>query len=106
MLNTLVVFFTFSEWYDLIIYIGLTVFIVGNFQKNDKLMRKQMMLGTFLIIFYNIFIFSPMGVIAESVFLIGNITGYYRHYIRKDGSRNGKGVKKKLKCINKQCDEK
>ena len=82
-LNTIIVFITFSEWYDLIIYVGLTIFIIGNFQKNDKLMRKQMMTGTSLIIVYNTLIFSPMGAIAESIFLIGNITGYYRHYIRK-----------------------
>ena len=93
-------------WYDLIIYIGLTIFIIGNFQKNDQLMRKQMMIGTFLVIFYNIFIFSPMGIVAESVFLIGNITGYYRHYIRKSNRESPKEGREKLRCINKEQYEK
>lgn len=82
-LNTIVLIATYTEIYDLLVYIGLFIFIIGNFQKNDKLMRKQMMVGTSLIILYNIIIFSPMGIIAESSFLIGNFVGYYRHYIRK-----------------------
>jgi len=82
-LNTLTLIFTYTEIYDLIIYAGLFIFIIGNFQKDDKLMRKQMMVGTFLIIIYNAVIFSPMGVIAETSFLISNIIGYYRHYIKK-----------------------
>jgi hypothetical protein len=74
-------------------------------------MRKQMMMGTSLVIFYNVFIFSPMGIIAESVFLIGNITGYYRHYIRKNNNRNESNkinnkCNKEIKCKNQRCDEK
>ncbi len=82
-LNTFALIYTYTEIYDFIIYIGLFIFIVGNFQKNDKLMRKQMMVGTSLLILYNAIIFSPMGIIAEISFLLGNITGYYRHYIKK-----------------------
>lgn len=82
-LNTLALIFTYSEIYDLAIYIAISVFIVGNFQKSDKRMRKTMMAGTSLAVLYNAIIMSPMGVIAEGSFLIGNFTGYYRHYIRK-----------------------
>ena len=89
-LNTLTLIFTYTEIYDFLIYIGLFIFIIGNFQKNDRLMRKQMMVGTFLIIIYNFVIFSPMGFIAESSFLLSNVIGYYRHYIRK---KPGKGEK-------------
>ena len=81
-LNTLTLIFTYTEIYDFLIYVGLFIFIIGNFQKNEKLMRKQMMIGTFLIIIYNIIIFSPMGAIAEGSFLLSNIVGYYRHYMR------------------------
>ena len=81
-LNTISLFFTYTEVYDLIIYVGLIVFIIGNFQKNNKLMRKLMMVGTSIIIVYNIIIFTPMGIVAESSFLISNFIGYYRHYIR------------------------
>ncbi len=86
-LNTITIIFTYTEIYDLIIYIALFIFIIGNFQKNDKLMRKQMMVGTSLAILYNAVILSPMGMIAEGSFLIGNIVGYYRHYIKKTSKR-------------------
>ncbi len=81
-LNTISLFFTYTEIFDLIIYAGLIVFIIGNFQKNNKLMRKLMMVGTSIIIIYNLIIFTPMGIIAESSFLISNFIGYYRHYIK------------------------
>lgn len=82
-LNTISLFFTYSEIYDLIIYFGLVIFIIGNFQSNNKLMRKLMMVGTALILIYNAIIFSPMGIITEGSFLISNFIGYYRHYVRK-----------------------
>lgn len=82
-LNTIVLLFTFKEVYDLIIYFGIVVIIIGNFQKDNKLMRKLMMIGTSTILFYNAIIFSPMGIISEGSFLFSNLLGYYRHYIRK-----------------------
>ena len=82
-LNTISLFFTYKEASDLIIYVGLVIFIIGNFQKNNKLMRKLMMGGTSIIILYNAIIFSPMGIIAEGLFLISNFIGYYRHYVKK-----------------------
>jgi len=81
-LNTISLFFTYVEPTDLIIYVGLIIFIVGNFQEDNKLMRKLMMVGTSFIVLYNIIIFSPMGVVAEGVFLISGFIGYYRHYLK------------------------
>ncbi|MCA9460231.1 MAG: YgjV family protein, partial [Nanoarchaeota archaeon] len=83
-LNTLTVIFTYTEIYDLIIYAGVTIFIIGNFQKNKKLMRKQMMFGTSLLVVYYIIIFSPVAILAEILFLTSAVIGYYRHYIRKN----------------------
>ena len=83
LLNTVVLFATYKEIYDIIIYIGLFIFIIGNFQEDNKRMRKIMMVGTSILILYNGIIFSPMGVIAESSFLLSNFIGYYRHYLTK-----------------------
>ena len=83
-LNTISLFFTYTEIADLIIYVGLIIFIIGNFQADNKLMRKQMMVGTSLVVLYNVIIFSPMGIVAEGVFLISNFIGYYRHYIKNN----------------------
>ncbi len=81
-LNTISLFFTYKEIYDLIIYFGLVIFIIGNFQADNKLMRKLMMIGTSMLIIYNGIIFSPMGIVAEGTFLISNFIGYYRHYMK------------------------
>lgn len=83
-LNTISLFFTYKDPTDLIIYVGLIIFIIGNFQEDNRLMRKLMMGGTSLIVVYNAIIFSPMGVIAESVFLISGFIGYYRHYVKNN----------------------
>lgn len=86
-LNTLILIFTYSEIFDLIIYFGLFIFIIGNFQKNEKLMRKLMMVGTSTFILYNSIIFSPMAILAETIFLSSNIIGYYRHYIKNKSDK-------------------
>lgn len=83
LLNTISLFFTYKEIYDLIIYFGLIIFIIGNFQEDNRLMRKLMMVGTSILIFYNSIIFSPMGVITEGSFLLSNFIGYYRFYLKK-----------------------
>lgn len=83
-LNTISLFFTYKNPTDLIIYVGLIVFIIGNFQEDNKLMRKLMMGGTSIIVLYNAIISSPMGVIAEGLFLISGVIGYYRHYVKNN----------------------
>lgn len=83
-LNTISLFFTYKDPTDLIIYIGLIIFIIGNFQEDNRLMRKLMMGGTSLVVVYNAVIFSPMGIIAEGVFLISGFIGYYRHYVKNN----------------------
>jgi hypothetical protein len=83
-LNTISLFFTYKDPTDLIIYVGLIIFIVGNFQEDNRLMRKLMMGGTSLIVLYNAIIFSPMGAVGEGSFLISNFIGYYRHYVKNN----------------------
>jgi hypothetical protein len=82
-LNTISMFFTYKEVYDLIIYVGVVIFIIGNFHEDNRQMRKLMMIGTSMVVIYNIIIFSPMGVVLEGSFLTSNIIGYYRHHIKK-----------------------
>ncbi len=85
-LNTISLFFTYKEIYDLVIYIWLVIFIIWNFQEDNKLMRKLMMIWTFIGLLYNVIILSPMWVISEGSFLISNFIWYYRYYIRKSVS--------------------
>ena len=82
-LNTAALIFSYTEISDLIIYIGLFIFIIWNFQTNDKKMRLMMMLWTAIVMSYNIVVFSPMWTIAEWAFLVSHMLGYYRYYLKK-----------------------
>ena len=81
-LNTISLFFTYKTPSDLIIYAIVTILIISNFQKDNRLMRKLMIGGTSMSVVYSAIIFTPMGIIADGVFLIGGFIGYYRHYIK------------------------
>jgi hypothetical protein len=74
---------------DLLFFLGVSVFIIGNFQNDNKLMRKLMMCGTATIVLYNILIPSPMGALNEAIFLTSNFIGYWRFYIRKQKENIG-----------------
>ena len=82
-LNAGSLFFTYTELYDFIIFLGVLFIIIGNFQADNRLMRKLMMVGTSIVLIYNIIVVTPMGIVAEGLFLGSNFLGYYRHYIRK-----------------------
>jgi len=82
-LNALTLIFTYKEIYDLVFFCGISIFIVGNFQSKDKPMRLLMISGTALVLFYNIIILSPMGIVVEGNFLASNLLGYFRYHIKK-----------------------
>ncbi len=82
-INTCILFYFYKEFYDLISYIGITITTIAIFQIDNKKLRKITMCGTSFILLYDILIFTPMGILAEIVFLSSNIIGYYRYYIKK-----------------------
>ena len=82
LINTIIFLLTFHELADVLIYLALVFIIVGNFQKDKKLMRQLMMIGTLILIVYNSIILSPMAILLELNLFISHIIGYYRHYIR------------------------
>lgn len=73
----------YKDIYDAVVFVAMSLITVGVFQKDDKHLRQFMMCGTSLVILYNFLIFSPVGVLLESIFLWSNLVGYYRHYIKK-----------------------
>ena len=75
--------FNYSGYQDILIFIGVYISLIAKFQKNDKLIRILTMLGTLFIVVYNIIIFTPMGVLLELMYLMSNISGYYKFYIKK-----------------------
>jgi hypothetical protein len=67
---------------DLIAITANVIFNYAAFRPNDKALRLWTMLGTSIWISFNILIFTPAGIFLESVFLLSNIVGYYRYYVR------------------------
>ncbi|MDD3066887.1 MAG: YgjV family protein [Candidatus Gracilibacteria bacterium] len=82
-LNTIALFFTYKEIYDLLVFFGIAIIVIGNFQASDKHMRSSLIFGTSLVLLYNTLIFSPMGIVEEGSFLISNLIGYFRFHIKK-----------------------
>lgn len=76
-------YFTYTRWVDLLALLSNILFNFAAFEKTNKRFRLIMMSGTSCWICYNIFIFSPAGIALEVNFLISNLIGYYRFYIRK-----------------------
>jgi len=66
----LATYILYKDIYDLIIFVGTCFITIWVFQANDKWLRLFMMLWTSCVIAYNFLIFSPVGVLLETVFLI------------------------------------
>lgn len=84
--NILGFILTYSSLDSFIVIIAMIFFTVGAFQKEDKFLRLLTMVGTMLIISYDVIIFSPMAIFLESFFLVSNVLGYYRFHIREKSS--------------------
>lgn len=83
-LNLLGFVFTYSALSSAIIFIAMLLFTAAAFQQKDKHLRLVMMVGTILMITYDVIIFSPVAILLESSFLISNLLGYYRFYVKKN----------------------
>lgn len=77
---------TYDSYYSIIILVAMILFTVGAFQKDDKLLRPLIMMGTVFMIIYDVIIFSPMAILLESFFLVSNVLGYYRFHIKEKSS--------------------
>ena len=59
-----------------------TVFITtGSFSANDKFLRIMMIMGGTLWLVHNAILWSPVGILVETVFVGSSAIGYYRYYI-------------------------
>lgn len=58
-------------------------FSVAAFQKTDQYLRIFTFCGMVFWIPHVVFVGSPMGVFVECFFLLSNLVGYFRYYLRK-----------------------
>lgn len=55
---------------------------VAAFSKKDKLLRELMLVGTIIWMTHNYFAGSPGAVLMEALFIVSNLAGYFRYYIK------------------------
>lgn len=73
----------YKDYYDFLILLAMSLSTIASFRSDDHSLRLFMMGGTITTICYNFLIFSPVGVLLETIFLVSNVIGYYRYYIKK-----------------------
>ena len=77
---------TLSTYTGLLSIIGFfaTIFItVGSFSHNDKFLRLMMIAGGSLWFTHNLILWTPVGILVETIFVGSSCVGYYRYYIAK-----------------------
>lgn len=82
-LNFIVFFITYSTTVSILALVGSVIATFASFQSQDRALRKLMLLGCIAWIAHNIIINSPAAVALEVFFLISNLIGYWRYYIRQ-----------------------
>lgn len=83
--SLIVTFFTFVGLISLLACIGSLLKTAATFFENDKHLRQLMIIGTVCWIVHNLFAGSPAAVAMEVLFVLSNLIGYYRYYLRPSG---------------------
>jgi len=73
---------TYTGIVSLLSFGATFVLTVAAFSKTDKQLREITFVGVSLWIIHNIVVWSPSAIALESFFLMSNVVGYYRFYIR------------------------
>ena len=74
--------YTFDGVEDIFALLAATLGTFGAFQRDEKLMRTFMMLGSSSYVVHNVLIWTPGGIALEIFFLCSNLVSYYRFYVR------------------------
>ncbi|TKB50623.1 YgjV family protein [Ferrimonas sediminicola] len=60
--------------------LGSTIQTIAAFRPCDRQLRLTMLLGISFWLAHNLLVGSPMAVAMESLFILSNLVGYWRHY--------------------------
>lgn len=80
--SIIVTAFTFVGLISLLACAGSLLKTAATFFENDKYLRQLMIVGTVCWIVHNVFAGSPTAVLMEVLFVLSNMVGYYRYYLR------------------------
>lgn len=73
---------TYAGLVSLLSFGATFVLTIGAFSKTDKRLREITFFGVGLWIIHNVVVWSPSAIALESLFLMSNVVGYYRYYLR------------------------
>ena len=62
--------------------VGTCFTTIAAFRNDDKRLRQLMFIGTMIWITHNYLAGSPGAVLMETIFLVSNLVGYFRYYIK------------------------
>jgi hypothetical protein len=62
--------------------VGTSFTTIAAFRNNDKRLRQLMFIGTMIWIIHNYLAGSPGAVLMETIFMVSNLVGYFRFYIK------------------------
>ncbi len=63
--------------------LGAVLGTIGSFCAEDRRLRQVMMGATTTWLVHNMLAGSPTAVLMEGLFLVSNLLGYYRYYLRR-----------------------
>lgn len=66
--------------YDMLPIVASVMSTFSSFRATPRNLRIIMMVATSMFLIYNIFVWSPVGIIMELIFLASNIISYYRFF--------------------------
>ena len=77
-----ITFFSFAGVLSVLGCVGTTFTTVAAFRKDDRHLRQLMLIGTMIWIIHNYIAGSPGAVVMEIIFLVSNLVGYFRYYLK------------------------
>ena len=79
--SLLITIYTYIGFLSVLGFIATVFITTGSFSNNDKFLRLMMIIGGTLWLVHNAILWSPVGILVETVFVGSGIVGYYRYYI-------------------------
>lgn len=79
---------SFNSWYSLLPAIAAAIYTVAIYWVDVSKIRKYALLGSALWLLYDVCVFSVVGIISESIFIVDDLTAIYR--FRKKKKKSGK----------------
>lgn len=73
---------TYQSMFAILALCGALASTYGAFQKDDRRIRVFMFIGTVSWLAFNLFIFSPVAVLRQSLFALSNVVGFWRFYVK------------------------